>query len=459
MIRYKYLHRILLIFCLLILVWGITIAIQSLLYNGIRGDEALSFMHSDPHLFSTAQVWSNIKQGADHSFIHASVLRLLFNGFGYHIYVQRVFSFLIWIIFAIIFFQFAYKYNGSKLVTLFALVLSLFSSTGLWLSADGRFYALTALAGLIHLHVFLYFNTEKNGQRHALLFFIQFISLLINPILGVWHALLVVSAFFIFSMRETAWYMGGAFLAWLFFEIAFNGNAFDAYFLEAYTIKPFTFKWNSNILEWPFRWLLVPYIPLLPDWVGAIILLILLLVISWTKLQKIIHSSFLKTGLIQPFDIVVLVFLIFTIFLSIATLAGGIAVWPYRYFAFGYFVIPIWLAKFLYKQIQFSRAAQLALILLMCGWLLRIYGEQIKVNERRLLWNNWATTSLSNQTIFEELCDNNYEPFVQAGQVYVRNTELRSKIEFHFCSADSLRAQYFTRLGVMGYKIKFVPSP
>lgn len=457
MIRYKHIHRVLYVCCLLFLLWGTAIAVQACLYNGIRGDESLSFMHSNPNLFSFGQVWSHIKQGSDHSFIHASVLQLLFDGLGYHIYVQRGFSFFTWIVFGFVLFGFANKHTGSKLAALFALILSLFSSSGFWLAADGRFYALTALAGLLHVYVFLYFNIGQSWQRHLLLFFIQFISLLINPILGVWHVLLVTSAFFTYSMRETALYMLGAFGAWLIYQMACSGNAFDGYFWAVYSIKPFIFQWDNSLLEWPFRWILVPHFPFASDWIGACFLLLLLIAIAFPIVQKFHFIDFFKKEFVKPFDVVVLVFLFFTVALVLATLVGGIAVWPYRYFAFGYYVVPIWLAGFLYRQTQYHRVAQVVLLLLLCGWFLRLASEQAKVTERRRVWNEWTPATHTDQVVFEEKCDNNYEPFVQAGQLYVRNEHMRAHIKFRYCVGDSLRAQYFDRLSKMGYQIKFVP--
>jgi uncharacterized membrane protein YwzB len=457
MIQQKKFHRVLYAICILLITWGTSIAVQACLYNNIRGDEALSFMHSNPELFTLAQVWSQIKYGVDHSFIHAATLQLLFDGFGYHIYVQRGFSFLVWVVFAVLLFGLAYKYSCSRLVALLTLVLTLFSSMGFWLAADGRFYALTALAGLVHMYIFLYYTNTKTSVRHLLLLVIQLLSLLINPMLGVWHMLLVIAAFFIYSMRETARYMIGAFLAWLVYKLVFSGNAFDSYFLDAYAIRPFTFQWDATILEWPFRWLMVPSLPYMPDWIGALVLVILILAVVWPSAQKITPDDLFKKGFVKPFDVVVLVFVFFAIMLSIATIAGGIAVWPFRYFAFGYFVIPIWLSRFLILQTQYHRVAKVVLIALLCGWLLRMYAEQVKVNERRQIWNAWTHENVAAKTVFEEHCNNNYEPFVQAGQLYVRDEAARSKIEFHYCAEDTLRAQYFERLNKLRYPIQFVP--
>jgi hypothetical protein len=110
--------------------------------NQVRGDEFLSFLHSDPEQFDLLQVFQNIHNGADHSYLHAGFVWMAFKLFGYQIVVQRGVSMFFWLLSGGLLYVMMRKWNWSSLQISVAIALIMFSNLGIFLATDGRFYAM-----------------------------------------------------------------------------------------------------------------------------------------------------------------------------------------------------------------------------------------------------------------------------------------------------------------------------
>src|SRR5688572_29507127 len=78
--------------------FAVYIILHFIVYNPIRGDEFLSFLHSDPGWESLGVVMGHIYGGADNSYTHAAILYFAFSFFGHSIVVQRMVSLAFWFV-------------------------------------------------------------------------------------------------------------------------------------------------------------------------------------------------------------------------------------------------------------------------------------------------------------------------------------------------------------------------
>ncbi len=120
--------------------FGIWIMYSMLEVNTIRGDEFLSFLHSDPD-WSYSDVIRHIHGGADNSYVHAIILRFAFASFGHTIVIQRSISMVAWLL-GMLFLYGVIRKSNDKGFNSFLMVFTGFSNFGFFLATDGRFYSL-----------------------------------------------------------------------------------------------------------------------------------------------------------------------------------------------------------------------------------------------------------------------------------------------------------------------------
>jgi hypothetical protein len=441
---------------LLISATGLFTITQHILYNPVRGDEALSFMHSDPDLFSVGDVWLHVASGADHSYLHATILHAVFRLFGYHIYVQRLLSLACWLVAAYLVYRIFAPYFKHKQALSIAGVLTLFSNLGFYLASDGRFYAITLVFALLSLQLFM--NVRTFTMRQCIyIIIIQLISLLINPQLIIWHALLLILCFFTTSdFREVAKAMLSVCVAAFIYALFFQISAFNVYITDTYSPELFTLRFHPSIAEWPFRWILLPDFPFVSDKVDA-------LLTSTTFVVLVYYSvSRKQIRLTNPLSAVAIVFISFVLLLVLAMTFAGIRVWESRYFTFGFYIVPFFIMA-LFQRTLTQKKFQWILFAFLVLQLNRVTGDVYETTIRK---NEWKVRAQRIQTIkpdirpliFKESCDNIYYPFRVAGVVYVLNPSVRQNIDYSYCSSDTLRAAYFERLNDFGYRMKFLPD-
>lgn len=441
---------------LLITATGLITIIFYILYNPVRGDEALSFMHSDPGLFSPAEVWMHISSGADHSYLHTLLLNVIFRVFGYHIYVQRIFSFACWLLAAYLLYRvFAHHYRQKQAFAV-AGVFALFSNLGMFLASDGRFYALTWVCALLSLSVF--FNARSFTMRQCIIIVIvQLMSLLVNPQLIIWHGLLLTMCFFTTTdFREVAKAMLSVCTAAFIYALFFQISAFDTYIADTYSPELFTFRYNPSIVEWPFRWILLPDFPGVGDKADALLTCAAVLVFVYFALSR------KQIRLTNPFSHLAILFISFVLLLALAITFAGIRVWETRYFTFGFYIVPFFSVA-LFPRAFVQKKYQWVLFALLFFQLNRVASDAYESVGRKNHWNvrEQLIQSLkpgNRPLLFIEKCDSIYSPFRLAGMVYVLNADIRPHLNYCYCSSDTLRAAYFERLNSFGYRMRFIPD-
>jgi hypothetical protein len=422
--------------------------------NQVRGDEFLSFLHSDPEQFDLLQVLQNIHNGADHSYVHAGFVWMAFKLFGYHIVVQRSVSMFFWLLSGGLLYVMMRKWNWCNLQISLAIALILFSNLGIFLATDGRFYSMVMFFALLQLKFMLTIQ-EWNGKHYIGLFAFQLLSLLLSPIMLLWSVMLTAGA-----ILERKWTIRNLFMfitilsSYLIYYFFFRVKAFDSYFTEAYINFTFLFKPEISLIEWPFRWLMLPDIPFLSDQMDALVLVIAIVVMfvafykSKYKLElpsQVVSVSFVFGGIV----LVLVLFMSFT----------DIQLWPVRYFAFAFFLIGILLAALVFV---FEKNSSFYAILTIGSLLLlgRVVSEMNKLPERYaklgLLEQN---VMIENNTIvyFCE-CDSasDYSQFLMLAERYVHYPILRDELVFSYDNKEPMRAAYFNRLKAMDYKLEMI---
>lgn len=441
------------VLCLIIL--GILFSVYHMLQvNQIRGDEFLSFLHSDPEQFELLQVLQNIYNGADHSYVHAGFVWMAFKLFGYHIVVQRGVSMFFWLLSGWLLYMILRKWNWSNLQISLAIALILFSNLGIFLATDGRFYSMVMFFALLQMHLLLSMQ-EWKIKDFICIFILQLLSLLVSPIMLLWSMML--SAAWAFQGKYEARKLliilavAGSYLVYYFF---FRVKAFDSYFADAYFNFTFLFRPEITLIEWPFRWVMLPDIPFLSDQVDGLIILIAIVVLFIAFYKR-------KYKLDLPLQVVLvsLVFAGIVLVLVLLTIFTDVQQWPVRYFAFAFFLLGIVLTAliFVFEKHPSFYAMLTIFTLLLLG---RSVAELNKMPERYAKLRQLEQQVLNDDETILHFCEcdsvGDYAQFLMLGERYVHYPILRNKLVFSYDSKDPMRAAYFNRLKAMNYRLKMI---
>jgi hypothetical protein len=424
--------------------------------NQVRGDEFLSFLHSDPEQFDLLQVFQNIHNGADHSYLHAGFVWMAFKLFGYQIVVQRGVSMFFWLLSGGLLYVMMRKWNWSSLQISVAIALIMFSNLGIFLATDGRFYSMVMFFALWQMKFIL--TIQEWTTKHFIgLFTLQLLSLLVSPIMLLWSVMLSAGA-----ILERKWQVRNLFIfitlvcSYLVYYFYFRVKAFDLYFVDAYFNFTFLFRPEITLFEWPFRWLMLPDIPFLSDKVDGLVLLIAIIVMLIA-----FYKSKYKLELPSQVVLVSFVFAVIVFMLFLVTIFTDIQVLPVRYFAFAFFLIGIVYTAlvFAFEKDQSFYAMLAIFTLLLLG---RTVAEINKLPERYAKLRQLDTEINIEVNISRYFCEcdsvGDYSKFLMLGERYVRYPILRDNLVLIFNNNEPMRAAYFNRLKSMDYKLKMVFS-
>lgn len=411
--------------------------------NRIRGDEFLSFLHSDPAFHpSAAGVWKNIGEGADNSYIHAVLLQQWFARLGAGIVQQRLLSLLFWAI------------GGACLAGILALyrkpfahvvlfwVLVQFGNMGFLLADDGRFYSLH-YAGILALFLATarFLEKEKRTWLLPVIALLTFTALLTTALAAVFLLFLLLALFLVAAGRLVA-FRQAALIAlavliplltyFAFFRIGHFHAHFTSWLFRQATSDALPL---ADFAGTPFRFYLNAKLPGLPDVFGvAVTLLVLGVFYRFSRSEPGSYPAVVL--LVNKLALLILVLLVLQL------LAHGLfswPLWPYRYYAGLGWVLPLWL--FQRTSLFQSRIGMLMAVLIGTGACLRMGDELIKIGDRK----SRIPAPVTETTVYTERFER-YEAFGQMGEQYIRYPHTRSLL---FLQPDTLsveRNAYFRLL-------------
>lgn len=444
---------------------GIYIILHFIVYNAVRGDEFLSFLHSDPQWESLRLVMSHIHAGADNSYTHAALLYLAFTAFGYSMIVQRLVSLAFWMLGMYFVRQIISKGTQHQLHSWLAVFMIAFSNFGIYLATDGRFYAILFCLAAAQLLVYLNRAQLKPVLYLLLLFIIQLAGFLTSSNFTVLQCLfipaLLVYSFFNRSAAENKLALYAVIatalsssLYFIFFRIPYFHHFFLA---NLFTAKPFSSQLLTEFISTPFRWIMIPHLPFLSDAADSVLLcasIFFLLFVKraeLTRVSRALPGSFTVTGIIA-----LLLFLLMLAQLAMMLLTG-FPLWITRYYAAVFFTTGITLSLIFFPLIN-NRILGIFLVLL-C---LRLTGVEFpKIGTRKTEHDNAANEQRAlveskTPVIFEET-ETDYAAFSQLGNMYVHNPSLRNRLVLKYNEKDTERANYFLRLKAMHYPLQLMP--
>lgn len=448
--------------CLSVL--GLWVVYAMLEVNAIRGDEFLSFLHSDPR-WTYSEIVQHIHGGADNSYVHAVLLRWAFGFFGHTIAVQRAVSMFGWLL-GIILLYGVFNRKEKHTVICFLLVLIGFSNFGFFLATDGRFYSLLFCLATASLYV--YFNRERWPVAASIGLFtvIQLLGLLTSANYIVFQLLFVaalIAAGIYTQGREfllsTITWIGGTIISAVVYFTWFKIPSFHSYFLNGFFSEvSVCFSDIIRFASIPFRWIMIPHIPMCSDEVDVLVFTIAVLVFVGFTLKELkknvepVTGDSLIVGLMATGMVLALLIQI------ILYAVKGYPLWESRYYAPVFFVVPVALMVLLRNKLSHK-----VVILCSCLLILRLVAVEypkIEVRKAVLVGLEQTRSEIMNQpqpALFVEQIKNNQSlMFVLMGNVYIRYPETRKKLYLMTDSALMARTIYFQRLSDWHYPLGLV---
>jgi hypothetical protein len=440
------------------------IILHLVVYNPIRGDEFLSFLHSDPEWESLGVVMGHIYGGADNSYTHAAILYFVFSFFGYSIVVQRMVSLAFWFVGMFLVREILRKEIDNRLHVWFTSFIIAFSNFGIYLATDGRFYAIlfSIAAGMMLLYInrmqlkpFFYF---------ILLFIIQLAGLLTSSNYMVLQILFVIAL--IIHARITGSIAEKHFIRlsvlatilstsiyFLFFRISYFHQFFAT---NLFAPKPFNSGLFTEFISTPFRWIMMPHIPPLTDMMDVLIFIILLLLLIIAKRTQLAHAVSSLSSSFKAMGFITALLLLFMVLQLAALFIGGIPLWPARYYTPVFFIAAMFLAGTLVISADLR-----ILALLLFAFCLRItFVEFPKIEVRKAEQDRLSIEELGwkheNKPIVFVETETDYSVFSVLGNMYTGNTQLKDRLILKYNAKDSERANYFLRLKAFHYPLQFI---
>lgn len=444
--------------------FGIWIIWTMLEVNAIRGDEFLSYLHSDPR-WTYSEVIQHIRGGADNSYLHAVILRWAFGAFGHSIVVQRLISLAAWMVGSLLLYG-VIKRENNKAFNSFLLVATGFSNFGFFLATDGRFYSL--LFCLASASLYVYINRKRWYPIFSIGLFaiIQLLGLLTSANFVVFQLLFVgaMIGMFLFDRNREAFILiakwGGcivltAVVYFSFFKIPY----FHSYFLTGFfTDVPFCISDIVIFAGIPFRWVMLPHLPYCSDMVDGFLFIMMLIAITGYYRKGIvagIKSASVGSRFIGLMAVCLLLGLCVQLLLYNLK---GFPLWESRYYAAVFFVVPI-AALLLVREVLTINI----LLVCCCLWMARLVAvEYPKIEQRREALKVIEQTqseirSQPKPALFAEQVKNNQSSmFVLMGNIYIRYPETRTKLYLMTDSSLMDRTLYFQRLSSWHYPLGLV---
>lgn len=426
------------------------VLMQFIHVNHIRGDEFLSFLHSNPEKFDLMDVMGNIHQGADHSYSHAALLWASFSMFGYTIIVQRLVSFVFWIITGILLYQLMKQWKWPLEYICLTMVLILFSNLGIFLATDGRFYSMVSCLAIAY---WLWLSKSINQSITYLLMHLAFslIMLLTSPLLFIWQVVAMCVCVIrlctkMISIKLFMSHVAVVLLSWVVYMIFFKVTFMVDFFSNPLKMEywGWTGKFDTDVFQIPFRSMMLPGIPFAGDIANGLLAGVVFCFAIWS-LPK---SEFLycKHELYE-YSVVVACLMILLVFVPVFI---PVPIWPIRYYAICFFLFGLVFIQVL-KQLTNHKKWQVIII----GYLLLLVVRVAMENNKIALRQKQLMQLPMHQKLFVENGDGDYTEFVKMGELYVRFPELRNTLQFRFYNTDKQRAAYFIRLKEMGYAVNW----
>lgn len=444
-----------------IAIFGVWIIYKMIEVNAIRGDEFLSYLHSDPR-WTYSQIIQHIHGGADNSYTHAIVLRWIFGLFGHTIIVQRLLSLCFWLLGSILLLRIV-KTPNNKGFNSFLLFCVGFANFGFFLATDGRFYSILFCLAVASLYV--YFKKQQWKVFTSMIVFtgIQMLGLLTSPNFIVFQILFVVThiAMMVWHDRKEAFF---AIIKWeaclllsvvLYFSF-FKVPYFHTYFLHGFfTSVAFSTGDIATFVSIPFRWFMLPHFPFCSDRVDGMVFLLAVIGLTGYFAKKIVSAVRLYAQ-VSKFFVLMAIFLLLGIGIQLVLyFLIGIPMWESRYYATVFFVLPLAVLSLLRDVLSIK-----IMLLICCLWFMRLVAVEypklearrmdlLKVSELQLLVMNNPKPSL----FIDQLENRQSSQFVAMANVYIRFPNLRDKIFLQVDSTSSERTAYFKRLSDWHYPI------
>ncbi|MES2560097.1 MAG: hypothetical protein V4590_10175 [Bacteroidota bacterium] len=432
--------------------------------NPIRGDEFLSYLHSDPR-WTYAEIIRHIQGGADNSYVHAVILRWAFGAFGHTIVVQRAVSLVAWLVGVLLLYG-VIKKNNNKGFNSFLLVCTGFSNIGFFLATDGRFYALLFLLATASLYIYLNRLRWSILVSTVLFTIVQLLGLLTSANFIVFQFLFAgaMMGMFLFEhnrarVLDAGMWVGSIVVAATVYFSFCKIPYFHSYFLSGFfTEVPIRMEDLKTFASIPFRWLMLPHIPYGSDVADVLLFVLMAGAFAGYHRKAIvtgIKSATAKSRFIGLMAIGLLVGLGVQLFLYCV---NGFPLWESRYYAAVFFVVPAALLLLLSDVFTIK-----ILLVCCCLWLTRLaVVEYPKIGERKetlgvIAQRHVEILSQPKPVLFAEQMQNHQSSlFVLMGNLYIRYPETRGKL---FLMSDPTvveRAAYFKRLSDWHYPMGLV---
>lgn len=409
--------------------------------NHIRGDEFLSYMHSNPVFHKNIfKVMQHIKAGADNSYIHAGLVFISFKLFEPSMLVQRCLS---WLCFGGgLFFCYRIMQLHTKQIVhnLFFVCLIATSNMAFMLATDGRFYSILFLLSTCLLFIIL--KNPKQWLTPIALLLLSYFTGVITFIWGLW----ITIALFIHQRNKNwAFIFGGCTLIYfLFFSISYFNHHF---FNWQFTAKSSDGISASYFLGYPFRFFGVSGFFESDMFNGAItgLALLALFIKGAVKNKSFSVIDYLSLSLAAGLLLQLCLYLFI-----------DLPLWPYRYYG-GFFFV--WILS-LHARVQLTANQTTLWLSIFCSlfMLSRSLKELQKVEQRA---SNTFTEVLFNQTgknnrlVFLESFEQ-YQTFSYFGSMYIKYPMLRSQLFIGIDNQSVTRNTYFRKLQDQGNFIQLL---
>lgn len=414
--------------------------------NRIRADEFLSFLHSDPAFHPHAgQVWKNIAEGADNSYTHAVLLQQWFLWFGSSIVSQRALSLFFWLLGGLCLWVLLNELDKPVVHKWLFWIMIQFGNMGFLLANDGRFYSMVYTCSLLVLLCIIRFIRSASWLWMAALSAAAFISLLTSALSSVNLVLVMVALVLLLvrkliSLSQLLSITIAVILPMLIYFSVFKIDAFHHHFSTWLFSKPTADALPlSEFISTPFRFILMMDIPGLPDVAGVLVTGLLLLLLFYFSRQGTSSNNVVFFLFNELFLLLVVLF--------VAQLAASFMfhwpLWPYRYYAGLFWIIPLWFYQ--HTHLQASPKAALVALMLCLGFGGRAVDELQKIAGRK----KEIPIPVSGNTIYIEQFEN-YKTLSRMGEQYIRYPFTRANLVLKLDSNSVQRNAYFRLIQKQG---------
>jgi hypothetical protein len=429
---------------------GLYAMVQFLSVNHIRSDEFLSFMHSQVSTHkSSTQIIKNIHQGADNSYVHAVLLYQWFSVFGETVFAQRLLSFVFWLIGGFFLWKLFATQSKSTSQKLLFWSLIQFSNLGFWMANDGRFYSIHYALSLCLFYVLIQYVNSKKSTYLILMFGLTLMAFL-NAALSIVSVLLLV---FVCGMMWAKKYVNTrqfllsalsvllpTLMYFLCFKIQHFHHHFSTWMFSKSTSDGMLLQ---DFISTPFRFIAIFKIPFLNDQIGVVLTIVLLVA------MVLFNNNKKHTPGFNPWNVLACAVSLLLIGQLLAYVIMGWPLWPYRYYAGIFWILPFWL----YQRVDCShhKITSYLAVFISIGFGTRMMSEVGKIAVRKNEIPVAATTKTGYVEYFE-----NYKTFAKLGEQYIRYPEVRGRLFLVLDDLSTERNGYFSLLKKQGEPLQTI---